>query len=196
VKVEIDADTLDVAPHFAGRLIRGVKNGPSAGVAAGPAARHRAAAHFGAGRYHQLLHLRHEPPAARLRRRQGARDSARPSREGGETLEALDEKTYTFAPGHTLISDDNGVESIAGIMGGEASGCTEETVNVFLESAYWDPIHTAYTGRDLKINSDARYRFERGVDPDYTCRGWRPRRRWCWSCAAARRPRSWRPARR
>jgi phenylalanyl-tRNA synthetase beta chain len=63
------------------------------------------------------------------------------------------------------------VESIAGIMGGEASGCTEETVNVFLESAYWDPIHTAYTGRDLKINSDARYRFERGVDPDYTLPG-------------------------
>jgi phenylalanyl-tRNA synthetase beta chain len=56
-------------------------------------------------------------------------------------------------------------------MGGEASGCTEETVNVFLESAYWDPIHTAYTGRDLKINSDARYRFERGVDPDYTLPG-------------------------
>jgi phenylalanyl-tRNA synthetase beta chain len=55
--------------------------------------------------------------------------------KGGRDAEALDEKTYTFAPGHTLISDDNGVESIAGIMGGEASGCTEETVNVFLESA-------------------------------------------------------------
>jgi phenylalanyl-tRNA synthetase beta chain len=84
--------------------------------------------------------------------------------KGGETLEALDEKTYTFAPG-TRDFRRQGVESIAGIMGGEASGCTEETVNVFLESAYWDPIHTAYTGRDLKINSDARYRFERGVDP-------------------------------
>jgi phenylalanyl-tRNA synthetase beta chain len=88
------------------------------------------------------------------------------------------------------------VESIAGIMGGEASGCTEETVNVFLESAYWDPIHTAYTGRDLKINSDARYRFERGVDPDYTLPGLEAATPWCWSCAAARRPRSWRRARR
>jgi phenylalanyl-tRNA synthetase beta chain len=91
--------------------------------------------------------------------------------KGGETLLALDDRTYTFAPGQTLISDDNGVESIAGVMGGEVSGCTEDTVNVFLESAYWDPIHTAYTGRDLKINSDARYRFERGVDPDYTLPG-------------------------
>ena len=56
-------------------------------------------------------------------------------------------------------------------MGGEDSGCTEETTTVFLESAWWDPIRTAYTGRDLKINSDARYRFERGVDPLYTLPG-------------------------
>ena len=62
-------------------------------------------------------------------------------------------------------------ERVAGIMGGEHSGCTEETTTVFLESAWWDPIRTAYTGRDLKIHSDARYRFERGVDPDYTLPG-------------------------
>jgi len=66
------------------------------------------------------------------------------------------------------ISDDNGVESIAGVMGGMASGCTDETVNVFIESAYWDPITIAMTGRKLKINSDARYRFERGIDPAFT----------------------------
>lgn len=67
-----------------------------------------------------------------------------------------------------VISDDNGPESIAGIMGGAETGCTEETVNVFVESAYWDPVQIAYTGRALKINSDARYRFERGVDPAFT----------------------------
>ena len=61
----------------------------------------------------------------------------------------------------------NGPESIAGVMGGAETGCTESTVNVFVESA-WDPIMIAQTGRKLKINSDARYRFERGVDPSFT----------------------------
>jgi phenylalanyl-tRNA synthetase beta chain len=70
-----------------------------------------------------------------------------------------------------VISDDKGPESIAGVMGGEPSGCSDETVNVFVESAYWDPITIATTGRALKINSDARYRFERGVDPAYTLPG-------------------------
>jgi phenylalanyl-tRNA synthetase beta chain len=70
-----------------------------------------------------------------------------------------------------LISDDTGPESLAGIMGGEVSGCTEATTDVFLESAFWDPITIAATGRALKINSDARYRFERGVDPAFTLPG-------------------------
>ena len=70
--------------------------------------------------------------------------------------------------GMTLISDANGDESIGGVMGGLASGCTDETVNVFIEAAYFDPVRTAYTGRALKINSDARYRFERGIDPAWT----------------------------
>jgi phenylalanyl-tRNA synthetase beta chain len=70
-----------------------------------------------------------------------------------------------------VIADDHGPESLAGIMGGEASGCTPETTDVFLESAFWDPITIAATGRALKINSDARYRFERGVDPAFTLPG-------------------------
>ncbi len=90
---------------------------------------------------------------------------------GGESLLALDGKTYTLAPGMMLISDDNGPESLAGIMGGAASGCSDTTTSVFVESAYWDPITIAATGRALKINSDARYRFERGVDPAYTPTG-------------------------
>jgi phenylalanyl-tRNA synthetase beta chain len=171
VKVEIDDDTLDVAPHFAGRLIRGVKNGPSPAwlqdrlraIGLRPISALVDITNFFTYDMNRPLHVFDADKVHGTVRVHRAK--------GGETLEALDEKTYTFAPGQTLISDDNGVESIAGIMGGEASGCTEETVNVFLESAYWDPIHTAYTGRDLKINSDARYRFERGVDPDYTLPG-------------------------
>jgi phenylalanyl-tRNA synthetase beta chain len=91
--------------------------------------------------------------------------------KGGESFLALDGKTYTLAAGQMVISDDHGPESLAGIMGGEASGCSAETVDVFLESAFWDPITIAATGRALKINSDARYRFERGVDPAFTLPG-------------------------
>ena len=69
------------------------------------------------------------------------------------------------------ISDSTGVESLGGIMGGLNSGCTSETENVFLEAAFFDPVRTAYTGRELKINSDARYRFERGIDPEWTPTG-------------------------
>ena len=91
--------------------------------------------------------------------------------KGGESLLALDGKTYTMQPGMMLISDDEQPESLAGIMGGELSGCSPDTTDVFLESAYWDPITIAATGRALKIVSDARYRFERGVDPAFTLPG-------------------------
>ena len=74
------------------------------------------------------------------------------------------------------IADANGVESIAGIMGGEHSGCDETTRDVLIESALWDPTTIAQTGRKLGIVTDARYRFERGVDPDFCVPGaiWRP----------------------
>ncbi len=87
--------------------------------------------------------------------------------KGGETLVGLDEKAYTFGAGQVVISDDEGIESIGGIMGGLPTGCTEETTNVFLEAAVWDRVQIAYTGRALKINSDARYRNERGIDPAF-----------------------------
>ena len=86
----------------------------------------------------------------------------------GESLLALDGKTYALRAGDLVIADDNGPESLGGIMGGEASGVTEDTTDVFLESAFWQPIGIAATGRALKVNSDARYRFERGVDPAFT----------------------------
>ncbi|WP_297769436.1 phenylalanine--tRNA ligase subunit beta [uncultured Roseovarius sp.] len=86
---------------------------------------------------------------------------------GGETFVGLDEKEYTLEPGQVVISDDTGVESIGGIMGGLSTGCTRDTVNVFLEAAVWDRVQIATTGRALKINSDARYRNERGIDPSF-----------------------------
>jgi len=83
----------------------------------------------------------------------------------GEAILALDGKTYRLDPGMTVIADERGPHGIGGVMGGEDSGVTEATTNVFLEVALFDPVRTAVTGRKLGIISDARYRFERGLDP-------------------------------
>ncbi len=166
--VTIDADTLDGNPLFCGRVIQGVKNGPSPdwlqdllrAIGLRPINFLVDVTNFFTYDLNRPLHVFDvDKVKGSLRVHRAA---------GGEALLALDGKTYTFQPGQMVISDENGPESIAGIMGGEETGCTEETVNVFIESAYWDPIQTAYTGRALKINSDARYRFERGVDPAFT----------------------------
>ena len=83
----------------------------------------------------------------------------------GEKIAALNEKEYTLTDEMTVVADDSGALSIAGVMGGEATGCTNETVNVFLESAYFKPVSIAKTGRELNIDSDSRTRYERGIDP-------------------------------
>jgi len=85
----------------------------------------------------------------------------------GEQLTALDGETYKLEDSMTVITDDEAVESLGGVIGGERTGCTEETTTVFLESAYFDPVRTASTGRLLNLITDARYRFERGVDPGF-----------------------------
>lgn len=171
IKVSIDADTADGCPVFSGRLIKGVKNGPSPqwlqdqlrAIGLRPiSALVDITNYFTYDRNRPLHVFDADKVAGNLRVHRA---------EGGEKIVALDEKEYTLAAGQMVISDDNGVESIAGIMGGEHSGCTEDTVNVFLESAYWDNVQIALTGRALKINSDARYRFERGVDPEFTLPG-------------------------
>lgn len=89
----------------------------------------------------------------------------------GETILALDQREYKLSPDMYVIADDNGAESIAGIMGGEHSGCDENTTDVLIESALWDAITIARTGRQLGIVTDARYRFERGVDPEFMVSG-------------------------
>jgi phenylalanyl-tRNA synthetase beta chain len=88
----------------------------------------------------------------------------RQAREG-ETILALDGKTYTLDPSVSVIADSKGVHGIGGVMGGEDTGVHEDTTEVFLEVAYFTPIPVAATGRKLGIQSDARYRFERGIDP-------------------------------
>ncbi|MBY6067732.1 phenylalanine--tRNA ligase subunit beta [Leisingera aquaemixtae] len=171
IKVTIDADTLDGCPLFAGRVIKGVKNGPSPqwlqdrlkAIGLRPISALVDITNFFTFDQNRPLHVF---DAAKV-----AGDLRVHRAAGGETLKALDEKEYTFGAGQMVISDANGPESIGGIMGGEETGCTEETVDVFLESAFWDHVQIAMAGRALKINSDARYRFERGVDPEYTIEG-------------------------
>ena len=171
IKVSIDDDTLDGAPYFTGRLIRGVKNGPS------PAWLQARLKAIGLRPISALVDITNFYTYDRNRPlhvvdADKVQGNLRVHRaHGGEQILALDDKTYTFEEGMMIISDDRAPESIAGVMGGEESGCTEATVNVFVESAYWDPITIANTGRKLKINSDAKYRFERGVDPDFTLPG-------------------------
>jgi phenylalanyl-tRNA synthetase beta chain len=88
-----------------------------------------------------------------------------------ENFAALDENTYALQPHMTVIADDSGSVALGGIMGGDGTKCTNETVNVFLEAAYFNAARIARTGRDVNIQSDARYRFERGIDPDFTRTG-------------------------
>ena len=89
----------------------------------------------------------------------------------GESVLALDGKTYGLDDSMVVIADAKGVELIAGIMGGAHTGCDETTRDVLIESALWDPTNIAHTGRKLGVVTDARYRFERGVDPDFCVPG-------------------------
>jgi phenylalanyl-tRNA synthetase beta chain len=165
--VEIRTDDPEGCPAFFGRVIRGVRNGPSPQwlqdqlLSAG---QRPISALVDITNYLMLGHGRpaHVYDLARL---SGA-VVARRARDG-ETVVALNEKTYTLDSGMTVIADDDGVHDIAGIMGGEHSGCSEETTDVLLEIAYFDPVSIAKTGRKLNLTSDARSRFERGIDPQF-----------------------------
>ena len=168
ITVSIDEDTRQNGCEvFAGRLIRGVKNGPSPkwlqdqlrAIGLRPISALVDVTNYFTFDRNRPLHVFDADKVQGNLRIHRAR--------GGETLIGLDEKEYTFSEGQVVISDDKAIESIAGIMGGLETGCTEGTVNVFLEAAVWDRVQIAHTGRALKINSDARYRNERGIDPQY-----------------------------
>jgi phenylalanyl-tRNA synthetase beta chain len=168
IGVSIDADTRENGCHvFAGRLIKGVKNGPSPAwlqdrlraIGLRPISTLVDITNFFTYDRNRPLHVFDADKV------QG--DLRIHRTVGGETMVGLDDKEYTFGAGQVVISDDQGIESVAGIMGGLATGCTEDTVNVFVEAAFWDTVQIATTGRALKINSDARYRNERGIDPAF-----------------------------
>ena len=164
VRLEFAPDAAGACPHFVGRHVRGVSNGPS------PAWLQNRLRAIGLRPISALVDITNLLACERARPLH-VFDSDRLSggihvrlARPGETLAALDGKTYTLDPAMTVIADDSGPVALAGVIGGEATGCTEATRNVFIESAYFDPVRTAATGRRLQIESEARYRFERGVD--------------------------------
>jgi len=172
VKVTLDfGATHPLCPAFGLRLVRGVKNGPS------PDWLQKKLTAIGLRPINALVDITnfitfdrgrplHVFDADKVHGNLTVRRA-----NNGETLTALDGKTYELDAAMCVIADDNGVESLAGIMGGEASGCSETTTSVLIESALWDELNIAQTGRKLGINSDARYRFERGVDPNFMIPG-------------------------
>jgi phenylalanyl-tRNA synthetase beta chain len=172
VAVRLDFGTTpSLCPAFGLRLVRGVRNGPS------PAWLQRRLTAIGLRPINALVDITnyvtfdrarplHVFDAAKVKGNLTVRRG-----RAGETLTALDGKTYTLDDTMCVIADEQGVESLAGIMGGEATGCSETTTDVLIESALWDETNIAQTGRRLGINSDARYRFERGVDPAFTVPG-------------------------
>jgi phenylalanyl-tRNA synthetase beta chain len=165
--LEIRLTAPDACPAFAGRLIRGVRNRPSP-----PWLQARLKA-IGLRPISALVDVTnlltqdrarplHVYDAAKLT---GGFIEARLGREG-ESVAALDGKTYAVTPDICVIADGSGAIGLGGVMGGASTGCSEATTEVFVESAWFDPIRTAQTGRDTGIVSDAQYRFARGVDPE------------------------------
>ena len=165
--VEIRIEDVDGVPAYHGRVIRGVKNGPSPDwlqrrlKAAG---QRPISALVDCTNY--LMFATGRPAHVYDLRKLSGPVIARRARNG-ETVEALNEKTYTLDETMTVIADDKGVHDIGGIMGGEHSGADESTTDVLLEIAYFDPERIGVTGRKLGLASDARTRFERGVDPAF-----------------------------
>ncbi len=165
VSVRIEAP--DLCPVFAGRVLRGVRNGPS------PQWLQQRLTSIGLRPINALVDITNLIAYDRARplhvydlaRLGGSVIVAREGRD--EAIEALDQRTYSAAAGMCVIADQDGARAIGlgGVMGGESTGCTEATVDVFIESAWFDPLSTARTGRALGISSDAQYRFARGVDP-------------------------------
>ncbi len=165
--IEIRTDDPQGCPAFFGRVIRGVRNGPSPqwlqqrlkAVGQRPISALVDMTNFIMLSYGRPLHVY---DLARLKGPLVARKA-----RDGERLLALNGKTYALDPGMTVIADDEGVHDIGGIMGGEETGVTGETTDIVIECAWFDPETIALTGQKLGLTSDARSRFERGVDPDF-----------------------------
>ncbi len=157
-------DARDACPHFTGRYIKGVKNGPSPDWLA------RRLIAIGLRPVSALVDVTNLMTVG-LGRPMHVFDADAVQgnltirlAQTGESLRALDDGDYKLDPEICVVADEKEVLSLAGIVGGVASGCTDDTTNVFLESAIFDPVRTAMTGRRLNVDTDSRHRFERGVD--------------------------------
>lgn len=165
--VEIRTDDAGGCPAFYGRVIRGVKNGASPKWMQDrlkSAGQKPISALVDITNY-VMLDLGRPSHAYDLSKLTGAIVARRA--KDGERVTALNGKEYVLTPEMTVIADDAGVHDIAGIMGGEHSGCAADTENILLEVAYFTPENIARTGQALTLTSDARTRFERGVDPAF-----------------------------
>ena len=169
--VSVKIESPELCPAFALRLVRGVKNGPS------PEWLQKRLRAIGLRPINALVDITnfitydrgrplHVFDAAKVRGNLTVRRA-----RSDETLLALDGKTYKLDDKVCVIADDDGVESLAGVMGGEKTGCSDATTDVLIESALWYPLNIAQTGHKLGISSDASYRFERGVDPAFMLPG-------------------------
>ncbi|MGZ5961836.1 MAG: phenylalanine--tRNA ligase subunit beta, partial [Rhizomicrobium sp.] len=171
IALNLSSGAASACPIFAGRMVRNVKNGPSPKWVQD---RLKAVGLRPISALVDVTNLisldRGRPLHVFDADKLTGNLQARLAKEG-EQLFALDGKTYTLDAEMTVIADDAAARGIAGVMGGEETGCSDTTANVFIESAYFDPIRTARTGRRLGIISDARYRFERGVDPEFVVPG-------------------------
>ena len=167
VNLNFDEATKSACPHFVGRYIRGVQNGESPkwlkdkllAIGLRPISALVDITNLltmDLGRPLHVFDVAHLDGDVQAR-------MAKP----GEKLLALNGKEYTLSADMCVIADNSKVEALGGVIGGEASGCTETTTDVYVECAYFDPIRTATTGRKLQVISDARFRFERGVDPAF-----------------------------
>jgi phenylalanyl-tRNA synthetase beta chain len=171
IELEFGKDSADACPVFAGRVVRGVNNGAS------PDWLQRRLKAIGLRPINALVDItnyitydRGRPLHVYDAKKLKGAVRARLGRKGEKFL-ALDGKGYEVDADMCVIADDSAVLGLGGVIGGEDTGATEATTDVFIESAYFDPKRTARTGRRLGIQSDARFRFERGVDPDFVVAG-------------------------
>ena len=169
--VKVTIDCLDACPQFSGRVVRGVKNAPS------PKWLQDRLLVIGLRPINALVDITnfisydrarplHVYDLAKLKGDIKVRYA-----KNGESFEALDAKTYELSESMCAITDDSGVIGLGAIMGGISTGCDETTTDVFIESAYFTPLNIFQTGRATGIVSDAKYRFERGVDPAFVVGG-------------------------
>lgn len=169
--VNVKIEDTDGCSLFLGRMFRNIKNGPSPqwlqdmlkSVGLRPISALVDITNLVTLEYSRPLHVY---DADKLKG-----DIVVRSTKEGESFDALNDKSYTMKDGYVGITDESGLIGLGGIVGGVSTGCEEDTVNVFLEAAFFTPIRIARAGRALQIESDARYRLERGVDPEFTATG-------------------------